>query len=150
MAKQWHVFRDAAGRSPFMRIDPQDGQNKPRRFRFSLAAGLAFEDEVGSGINQLLARGKQTTAIVKGLYHGFKWEDPALTEDKITGPMQLFVDQGGDVTELYEQMVEALNASGTFGRPKVKNPDPPPAGEDGAAGSAPEGPTAATPAPATE
>lgn len=135
-SKSYHVFKDARGVEPFKRVD--NGAFIPRRFRFNVAAGMRFEDEVGCGINDLIRSGRVTTAVVKGLFYGFTWEDPKLAEHEIRGAVQVFVDGGGDIGELYTQMIDALNDSGTFGRKKAEPPaDPPDAGEAGADGSAP-------------
>lgn len=111
----WTVLKDAAGNSPFMRR--QDGALVPRRFRFTVSAGLGFEQATGCGINTLIEKRQILTALVKGLYFGFRWEDKKLTETEIEGTLQNFADADGDIGDLYAQMVEALNASGVFGKP---------------------------------
>lgn len=135
MAKSYHVFKDTRGVEPFKRLE--NSALVPRRFRFNVSAGMRFEDEVGCGINDLIRSGRVTTAVVKGLFYGFTWEDPKLAEHEIRGAVQVFVDGGGDIGELYSQMIDALNDSGTFGRKKEPPPDPPDAGAAGADGSAP-------------
>lgn len=147
MAKSsWHVFRTTDGQEPFKRTGA-DKTIVNRRFRFDLAAGMAFEDEVGEGINSLLRSGRTTFALVKGLLYGFRWEDPKLTERDVKAALQLFIDADGDITDIYDQVVAAINASGTYGKVKAPAPveDPPEAGAEDSGGAS--GGSVAAPTP---
>lgn len=111
----WTTFSDAAGRPIFTRPDGRGG-DIARRFRFDVAAGLDFELSVGCGINTLIEKRQVLLAVIKGLFVGFRKDDPKVSEADIKGQLQVFLDSGGDFNVVYQQLIDALNDSGTFGR----------------------------------
>ena len=124
----WVILTGGQTPSPFRRRDPDSGELVDRRFRFSIRAGIEFEQDVGCGINTLVERRQMLMALIKGLYHGYRWEDPKLKESNIEGALQVFVDAGGDMAILFDELVDALNQCGTFG--KTRRDDLATAGHD--------------------
>ena len=122
------TFHHADGKPVFFRTDK--GEIVSRGFRFNISAGLAFEREEGCSVSVLLQRGQRLTALVAALYHGFKWEARKITKAAIEGDLENFINGDGDIARLFDQLVQALNDSGTFGKNDAKVGDESTTGDD--------------------
>ena len=114
--------------------------DKVRTLRFTIDAVDELERALGVGLDQLWANKQRIVALVALLYHGLKHEDASLTEKRVRRMLQAAIDRGEDVTEINERVLEALFASGVYGRELVARvedlradkegrPDPPQTGE---------------------
>ena len=114
--------------------------DKVRTLRFTIDAVDELERALGVGLDQLWANKQRIVALVALLYHGLKHEDASLTEKRVRRMLQAAIDRGEDVTEINERVLEALFASGVYGRElvarvedlradKEARPDPPQTGE---------------------
>lgn len=114
--------------------------DKPRTLRFTIDAVDDLERALGVGLDQLWANKQRIVALVALLYHGLKHEDASLTEKRVRRMLQAVIDRGGDIGAINETVLEALFASGVYGRDLAakaeelraeKGPaaDPPPAAE---------------------
>ena len=114
--------------------------DKVRTLRFTIDAVDELERALGVGLDQLWANKQRIVALVALLYHGLKHEDASLTEKRVRRMLQAAIERGEDVTEINERVLEALFASGVYGRELVARvedlradkegrPDPPQTGE---------------------
>ncbi len=90
--------------------------DKPRTLRFTIDAVARLEGEEGCGLDELWARKQRIVALVALLYHGLRHEDASLTKARVIKLLDRYVENGGDTTELNEAVLEALFASGVYGR----------------------------------
>lgn len=95
--------------------------DKPRLLRFTIDAVARLEAEEGVGLDELWARKQRIVALVALLYHGLRHEDATLTKARVIKLLDRFVDAGGDTTTLNETVLEALFASGVYGRQLVES-----------------------------
>lgn len=95
--------------------------DKPRLLRFTIDAVARLEAEEGVGLDELWARKQRIVALVALLYHGLRHEDATLTKARVIKLLDRFVDAGGDTTQLNETVLEALFASGVYGRQLVES-----------------------------
>jgi len=94
--------------------------DKPRTLRFTIDEVEALETRLGVGLDQLWQNKQRIVALVALLYHGLRHEDPTLTEKRIKRILQTVIDRGGDVAAINETVLEALFASGVYGRGMVE------------------------------
>jgi len=97
--------------------------DKPRLLRFTIDAVARLEAEEGVGLDELWARKQRIVALVSLLYHGLRHEDATLTKARVIKLLDRFVDAGGDTTQLNETVLEALFASGVYGRQLAESVD---------------------------
>lgn len=97
--------------------------DRPRTLRFTIDAVARLEAEEGCGLDELWARKQRIVALVALLYHGLRHEDASLTKARVIKLLDRFVDNGGDTTQLNETVLEALFASGVYGRALVESVD---------------------------
>lgn len=90
--------------------------DKPRRLRYTIATLQELERDLGCGLKKLFERDQEITTVLKLIYHGARWEDPAITETFVAGILQNYIDADGDISVLYAQAVAGVMASGVFGR----------------------------------
>ena len=94
--------------------------DKPRTLRFTIDEVEALETRLGVGLDQLWQNKQRIVALVALLFHGLRHEDATLTEKRVKRILQGVIDRGGDVAEVNEQVLEALFASGVYGRGMVQ------------------------------
>lgn len=98
---------------------PLKPDHPPVHFRFTIASTRSLEKAAGVGIDLLRLRGQVAEAIVLMTCYGLKWEDESITEKKAERLVQSYVDGGGDIKDLSEALVKALNESGVYGKPQT-------------------------------
>jgi hypothetical protein len=89
---------------------------KPRQLRFTVTALTSLEEQAGCGIRELLSRKQDVYATVLLLRYGLEWADRSMTQKRAAQLLQTFLDEGGDITTLWEGILKALNQSGAYGR----------------------------------
>ncbi len=92
----------------------------PVRFRFTIPTTRQLEKAAGVGIDYLRIRGQQVEALVLMCCYALRSENKGMTEEKAADLIQHYIEAGGDVVKLSEALVEAMNASGVYG----KKPEP--------------------------
>lgn len=97
--------------------------DKPRTLRFTIDAVARMEAEEGVGLDELWARKQRIVALVALLYHGLRHEDATLTKTRVIKLLDRYVEAGHDITTLHETVLEALFASGVYGRQLVESVD---------------------------
>lgn len=90
--------------------------DKPRTLKFRITDVVALERDLGYGIDELQRRGQRYVALVSLLYYGLRHEDAALSQTLVEKKLQRFIDQGGDITAIVEQVYGALFDSGVYGK----------------------------------
>lgn len=104
--------------------------DKPRHLRFTINALEQLEATLGDMplrdvIGQLNRAGIRVTR--QALWAGLRHEDRKLTPDRVGELMDAFFEAGGDLTDLYRAIDEAIMASGVFGsqKPEGNEENPP-------------------------
>jgi hypothetical protein len=88
---------------------------KERTLRFKLSTGVRFEDATGMTLTEALPKmGVGTLAVL--LWLGLSKEDEKVTRSKVLDWMDEYVEQGGDVTDLWEAINDRLLLDGLFGK----------------------------------
>lgn len=100
--------------APF-RIRP-DGEI-PVEFRFGIKSAREMERFAGCNYTKMLADTKQIEAICMMVCYGLRHEDPTLTVDKAADLVEAYVDDGGNIVELYLALQKAMDYSGVYGPP---------------------------------
>lgn len=99
---------------------------KVRRLRYDFNAISELEEKLGITIGQLMsADHKSGFREIRGfLLVGLKWENRALTPEKIGELIQKHIDEGGELSLVMDKCTEALKRSGLFGKPREDAADP--------------------------
>lgn len=99
---------------------------KVRRLRYDFNAISELEERLNVTIGQLMAPGHQSGfREIRGfLWAGLKWENRALTPEKIGELIQQHINAGGELSLLMDKATQALQASGLFGVPKEEGAGP--------------------------
>jgi hypothetical protein len=87
----------------------------PVEFKFTAKYARQMERAAGAGIPMLLVSGRTVDALALLVCYGLKHMRPNMTEDKAIDWIQTFIDNGGNVRELSEAVMQAMNASGVYG-----------------------------------
>jgi hypothetical protein len=90
--------------------------DKVRTLRFTIDAVDELERALGVGLDQLWQTKQRIVALVALLYHGLKHEDTTLSEKRVRKLLQAVIDRGEDISAINETVLEALFASGVYGR----------------------------------
>lgn len=104
---------------PFFVGKPREDKTLPfedAEFRYPTKSARQLERAAGAGISFVIARGQFVESLVLMVCYGLRWNDPKMTEDKAIDLLDQFVDAGGDARQLRDACIEALNASGVYGR----------------------------------
>lgn len=100
---------------------------KVRRLRYDFNAISELEEKLDAPIGALLSDQKAGFRSLRGLlWAGLKWENRALTPEKVGELIQKHLDQGGTIALFMEKANEALKLSGLFGadKPEGEGSDP--------------------------
>ena len=87
--------------------------NKPRHVRFTLNAVTDAEALTGKNLLSLLLEGGMRTTRAL-LWAGMKWEDRALTPEKVGDMMEKWITDGKSYNDLERAAIEALQESGWY------------------------------------
>lgn len=92
--------------------------DRPRRIKYTMKTARQLEAAAralnGSGIAALMAGAQIPDVIALLTCYGIKHEDPKMNESKAEDIVQIFIDNGGDVEDLYDKLTDALIASGLY------------------------------------
>lgn len=97
---------------------PLKPNQPPVKFKFTVPSARRMELEAGVGIDTLRVRGQSIYAICLMLCHALSWQDKTMTSDKAADLIEAYIDGGGDVVKLNEALIDAINTSGVYGKPK--------------------------------
>lgn len=95
---------------------------KSRRLRYDFNAIADIEAEAKTGIQILLSEeriGFNTMRLL--LWAGVKHEERGLTVSKVGDMLQELIQSGGDITSPMGKIMEALEASGVWGKTEEGN-----------------------------
>jgi hypothetical protein len=102
--------------------------DKPRRIRFDVNALDTLDQALGGmplmEMIRLLSQGS-VRASKLALWVGLRHEDRNLTPDRVGNMMQEHLDDGGELGELNDKVMEALYGSGIIRRPEEPAPQDP-------------------------
>jgi hypothetical protein len=92
-------------------------------FRFTIKTARDFERAARphGGIEAIRYRGGATEVTVMMTLYALRWKMPRLTDDQVVDMLQVFVDEGGNVSDLIMAIDKALTESGVYGRPEPKD-----------------------------
>lgn len=102
----------------------------PVEFKFTAKYARQMERAAGCGIPMLLMSGRTIDALVLMVCYGIKHAKPNMTEDKAVEWIDAFIAAGGNVTELSEAVMKAMNQSGVYGLNEAAAPATPPDDDD--------------------
>lgn len=87
--------------------------DKLRFLRFDVNALADIEVKAGLGLDTLLGEERVgINAIRVLLWGGLRWEDKALTLEAAGNLLQQYIEEGGDLTALGAQVMDAIRNSG--------------------------------------
>lgn len=89
------------------------------KFKFTIPSTRRMELAAGVGVDLLRLRGQSVHAIVLMACYALQWQDKSMTEDKAAELIEVYRDNGGSIDDLAKALVEALNTSGVYGKPKT-------------------------------
>lgn len=91
--------------------------DKSRRLRYDINAIADLEEKLGRGVGAMLSEEAMGLSTVRGLlWAGLKWEDRGLTVDRAGQLLQDHLASGGDLQAVGQQINQALQISGLFGK----------------------------------
>ena len=85
-------------------------------FRFGTKEAYGLEEAAGSGIQWLMAQGRNVKALVLLVCYGLRQTYPKMTEQKAIDIIDAFRENGGNIKLLSEAASKALYESGVYGR----------------------------------
>lgn len=91
--------------------------DKPRKLRYDFNAVADIEEKAKMGIGAIFSEERIGFSTIRILiWGGLKWQDRHLTLASVGEWIQTYLDAGGDVTELMEKVVEAMELAGILGK----------------------------------
>ncbi len=94
----------------------------PVEFRFSIKSAREMERIAGCNYTKMFLDTRQIEAICMMVCYGLRHEDPTLTIDKAADRVDAFIEDGGNILDLYKALQKAMDYSGVYG-PPVKDED---------------------------
>lgn len=88
---------------------------RPRTLKYRPSHGALFEDATDTTISEAMPKmGVRTLATL--LWLGSKHEDERLTVSKVLDGLDTFVEEGGDLADLWHSVTTAMARDGLFGK----------------------------------
>jgi len=88
--------------------------DKPRQLRLEANAIADAEEKLGMGFGKIMKAELSIALVRVMLWAGLKWQDRALTLEKVGNLINNFLRNGGDIEYLGQKISEAIIASGLF------------------------------------
>lgn len=90
------------------------GENRQLKFDFNAVADL--EDFFGKGIGSIMSEEQVGFRTIRAMYWaGLKWRNRKLTVNQVGHWLQDEIENGTDFEELFQPVIEAMQAAGLLG-----------------------------------
>lgn len=103
--------------------------DRPRLLRFNITAARRFKQEYGKALYEVRIPSENRLELLDHdclahiLYAGLRHEDSKLNVDKVVALLDDWLEQGGNLKEVYDKIGEAFKTSGLFGDADTEGKD---------------------------